>query len=245
MVVVQGKKYPLPFAGTDLVKVQARRGLGLVGPLLQVIDGKGWVAGGFARWCCSPNENPAPTADLDVFFGSDEDYFAVVEALTLMGAHATRTMPYLTQMNVERAFPGVGLPEVQLIKPFIDGVRHWGPAKEDVVRQIDLSVCRIALDGSGYATATADQQFLADETDRRVRFVRINYAPAVIRHAFKYAVKGYKITDSESIKLLESWVASKKSECQDGCETPADDRKPQRDAQHDGREDDRDANEGY
>ena len=207
MSTITEKKYKLPVLAerAELVKVQVRRGLGLVGPLLRVIEGKGWIAGGFARWCCSPNENPAPAADLDVFFGDEEGYLAVIEALGFMGAHATRTVPYLTQMNVERAFPGVGLPEIQLIRPIVNSERHWGPSKDDVVRQIDITVCRIALDGVGCATATADQRFLADESERKVCFVRINDPVSVIRHAFKYAAKGYRIQDRESMKLLNSW----------------------------------------
>lgn len=203
-----------PSVGQGLVTVPVIRGIGTVGPLLEVIEGKGWIAGGYARWCCSPEPDHeqgrhapvSPPGDLDVFFSDEPAFWETTRTLMDMGALPTRQASYLVQLTLTGVFPGLGLPEVQLVRPVVDGERHWGPTKEDVVRQIDLSVCRIALDGKGTSTATADAHFLEDEGNRRIRFERINDPPAVLRHAFKYAARGYRVTDTDTIALLESWA---------------------------------------
>lgn len=195
-----------------VVSVPALRGVEAVAPLLEVIDELGWVAGGFARWCCSPTPDRddasriAPPGDLDVFFADEDAFWEASKRLVDLGACPTRQASYFLQLSVDAAFPGLGLPEVQLIHPFVDGERRWGPTKEDVVRQIDISVCRIALDGKGKSTATADSNFLEDESRRLIRFSRIDDPPAVFRHAFKYATKGYRVSDGETITLLEAWA---------------------------------------
>lgn len=204
------KAYTLP-ARTEcaaLVTVPVRRGMGLVDPLLRIINGKGWIAGGFARWCCSLSPEPAPPTDIDVFFGSYLDVLSTSDRLRELGAKIVKEVPYFVQLDVSDAFPGFGLPAVQLIKPNqrADGTVAWGPTKEDVVRQIDLTVCRVALDGPGLSTATADPSFEDDELRKVLRFRRIKFPPAEMRHAFKYAAKGYTLSLTDATELLDDWA---------------------------------------
>lgn len=204
------KTYTLPAhaENVDLVTVPVRRGMGLVEPLLRVVNGKGWIAGGFARWCCSPSAEIALPVDIDVFFADLSDVNVTVGKLKELGAKVVKEVPYFVQLDVSAAFPGFGLPAVQLVKPNVrpDGTAAWGPTKEDIVRQIDLTVCRVALDGLGRSTATADPLFETDELAKRIRFKCIKFPPAEMRHAFKYAAKGYTLSLTDASELLENWV---------------------------------------
>lgn len=210
------KTYTLPARAEHaaFVTVPVRRGMGLVDPLLRIVNGKGWIAGGFARWCCSPSAELAPPADIDVFFATHLDVLNTSDRLLELGAKIVKEVPYFVQLDVSAAFPGFGLPAVQLIKPNqrADGTVAWGPTKEDVVRQIDLTVCRVALDGPGLSTATADPSFEDDELRKVLKFRRIKFPPAEMRHAFKYAAKGYTLSLADATELLDDWAKRDPSE---------------------------------
>lgn len=204
------KTYTLPARAEHaaLVTVPVLRGMGLVEPLLRIVNGTGWIAGGFARWCCSPSPELAAPADVDVFFAEQCDVDSTTGKLKKLGAKVVKEVPYFVQLDVSAAFPGFGLPAVQLVKPNVrsDGTVAWGPTKEDVVRQIDLTVCRVALDGPGLSTATADPLFETDELAKRLRFKCIKFPPAEMRHAFKYAAKGYMLSLTDATELLDDWA---------------------------------------
>ncbi len=198
----------LPASALDapLVTVPMLRGRGVVAPLLELLGGRGWIAGGFARWCCSPNKMTPPPGDLDVFFGDDDSFTRALADAIRLGAVITDEKSYFAQLDVSAAFPGVGLPHVQFIKPFVSGGRTWGPDKEDVVRQIDISVCRIALDGMSATTATADSTFLADESEQRIQIRLVNDPYSVTKHVIKYIRKGYAITPEEMTSIYDKWA---------------------------------------
>ncbi len=206
--LVNARVLPASAYSTPLVHVPMLRGRGMVSQLLELLDDRGWIAGGFARWCCSPHRDAAQPADLDVFFGTEEGFAGATADLLALGARATDDKPYFTQFDVSDAFAGVGLPQIQCIKPFVSGAhsRTWGPGKDDVVRQIDITVCRIALDGLSSTTATADSTFLEDEGEQRIRVRLVNDPMSVSKHIIKYLRRGYTMTPEEMTSIYDKWA---------------------------------------
>lgn len=212
-----------------LVRVNVRRGAPVLKALQPVLHGQnGWVAGGFARWCCSPHDAPTPAGDLDVFFGDEASLETVKAKLLKLGAFVTREVSYFVELDVSRVMSfrdGMSVegmsrvPSVQLIKPFpgrstsepterlrvsdVNCDRSWGPTLGHVVRQIDITVCRVGLCDA--SVGWADQDFEKDEAERVVRPVCINNPISVMVHAMKYVARGYALRSPEIVGLFEDW----------------------------------------
>lgn len=52
------------------------RGKEIVDLVFSLTGGRGFIAGGFARYCLSRNENPIVPGDIDVFCENEETYAA-------------------------------------------------------------------------------------------------------------------------------------------------------------------------
>ena len=114
-----------------------------------------------------------------------------------------RSTEWFVELDVKDVFQGYELPSIQLIRPLN---QRWGSTQSDVVQRIDLSVCRVSLNGAT-GTAIADKSFSVDESSRTIRFCHINDPARVLRHAFKYAAKGYTLSREQASVLLDDWSA--------------------------------------
>lgn len=204
--------------GGDPVKVPVRRGHGIILALNSLIrrepwsvgssafDRGGWIAGGFARWCCSPSDSPAPADDIDVFFADTGALRATQAHLERLGARVTREVSYFVELDTGDLLSPLPPKRLQLIKPFVeDGARSWGPTIRDVVRQIDITVCRVAINSVEHALA--DPAFEDDERDRIVAPVCINDPVAVMVHSLKYVAKGYSMRSPEIVSVFNNWTS--------------------------------------
>lgn len=187
----------------DLVRVPIRRHHGAIFTLHSIVGRSGWIAGGFARWCCSPAESPAPADDVDVFFGDMKDLVAAQARLVSLGCRVTRDVSYFVELDVGTML--YGPKRLQLIKPLVDGRRAWGPTAQDVVRQIDITVCRVVILDPEHALA--DPSFEEDERDRVVVPVCINDPVAVMVHSLKYVAKGYSMRSPEIVSVFNNWTS--------------------------------------
>ena len=135
----------------DWVKIPVRRGVGAVEPILRLCDRHGGrIMGGYARFACSPRDRPALAGDVDVFpvgAGDPAECFAALyRALLAEGFEPIAESKFSVSFENPGSARMVGVPDVQLIKPFREaGLRTFGPVAA-VLASFDFSVTCVALE---------------------------------------------------------------------------------------------------
>jgi hypothetical protein len=151
-----------------------------------------YIAGGYARWACSPrSDTPLPT-DIDVVCPSKEQFKAAKKTVLTDGGEKLRDTKF------SFTFSGYDSPlKIQLLKTF------HGDTLEEALSEIDFSVCRVALittyDG------IADRNFLKDERASRLRVMAIEKQSVVntFCRLLRYARKGYDISQTDITRVLK------------------------------------------
>lgn len=151
-----------------------------------------YIAGGYARWACSPrSDSPLPT-DIDVVCPSEERFAAAKKTVLADGGIALRDTEF------SFTFSGYDSPlKIQLLKTY------RGDSLEEAMSEIDFSVCRVAL--ISLHDGLADRRFLQDERASRLRVVYIQEKTVVntFCRLLRYARKGYDISQADIFKVLE------------------------------------------
>lgn len=160
-----------------------------LGTLLQTHDC--YIAGGYARWACSPRVNPAPYNDIDIVCPSQRHCDGLFAAFKVSGFKYLREGQFSYTFEAPKVISG----EIQLLKGF------WGNNVKECIDQFDLSVCRIAL--IGHDVGIADAQWEGDESALkcRVSCVVADKAENSVCRLLRYAHKGYTI-DKASVDTL-------------------------------------------
>lgn len=150
-----------------------------------------YLAGGFARWACSPHKEPIPFGDIDLAV-ANEDHFKMVDSKLKKWLDG----PINDTPNARTyKFADTTL---QLIKPFFKA-----DSLEGILDQIDFSVVRVGIKSA--TEAIADPNFKEDETNQVLRIKFLDNSLGSLQRIIKYSLKGYKIADVELIKLLDAW----------------------------------------
>lgn len=187
---------------SEFIKIPARRGTNVIGPILNILEKTGGVcAGGYARYCASPLDDPAPASDIDIFTGNQETFVKVSLAFDVLGFTKVTetTLSVVFRDQFEHSLP------IQVIKPLnVAGINTTGSSSEDIIRTFDFSVTRVCFKDA--QTLLADREFLAHETDRKLIVRAISDPLGVLSRIVKYIVKGYSIPQSELIKVLENYA---------------------------------------
>ena len=150
-----------------------------------------YIAGGYARWACSSRDDSALPKDIDVICPSDRKFNNLKNALLAGSFGQVRDGEFsitFKSPSVER--------EVQLLKPY------RGNFIENCLEDFDVSICRVALMGSG--GAIADSRYIEDESTKTLTVCTILEKTAMntLMRLFKYANKGYVVNSDEVIKVL-------------------------------------------
>lgn len=192
-------------------EIPVLRGMTMIQPLWDLIAAHGMVlAGGFARWMCSPNESPATANDIDIFAANRAKWSEFLKVLEHLGftesfeSDFALTMSYARHKGHAEYDPRLAvIPKVQLIKVNNFGPRQtWGKPHE-VISGFDFTVIRIAI--LNETTALADPRFYRDET-RRVMYLGAPQHPVVALHRLqKYARKGYYAPPFTVAQIFEEW----------------------------------------
>lgn len=173
----------------------------------------GFIAGGYARWCASPNPGLIPK-DMDIFVpseGVEDDILSALNELDYQMyfdnkstynfclpeySAAVRSMDYGVIFGEEfrNSF------KVQVIK--------WKEeldftSLEKLLDHFDFSIIRCGfLDDN---TILADPDFWKDETMKFLRIKHIHCPVGTMIRAMKYKVKGYTFEPVDIVKLMEFW----------------------------------------
>jgi hypothetical protein len=163
-----------------------------LGPLLHSLQEHDcYIAGGYARWACSPRDDSPLPEDIDIICPSERKLRALETKLSADGANKGRETEFAITFRIYPAR------DLQLLK------RFRGETIEECLDQVDFSVCRVAI--IGMDSAVADRRFLGDEQQGKLTVVNLN-TPTMPENAvfrlMRYARKGYDFTQEDVMKVI-------------------------------------------
>lgn len=177
---------------------------------LVMVEG-GYLAGGFARYYCSPLLHPARYNDIDILCLSEEQFCAISNVLQHhLGMKPERSSKLSETFSAPLSFADFvtdsihyqeKVPTVQLIRPS----RFPGSTLGEALSLFDLSVCQVAL--LSPEKALAHHQFIYDERHRLIRFVGFHHLYDAFYRVAKYATKGYKLPIAHQLEIWLAWEA--------------------------------------
>ncbi|MGD9725926.1 MAG: hypothetical protein AB7L09_03270 [Nitrospira sp.] len=175
-------------------KIRVNRIHPSIGPLIRLLqEHECYIAGGYARWACSPRENSPLPKDIDIICPTEQRYEALRASFEANHRKGLDT-------DFATTFRGPGHAsgrDVQLLKLF------RGDTIEACLDLIDFSVCRVAI--LGMDAAVADHRFLIDELHSRLTVVNLSNASMPENTIFRlmnYARKGYDFTQEDVMKAI-------------------------------------------
>lgn len=195
------------------IQIPAMRGLFEIAPLMDICDRIGGrIIGGYARYCCSTNEDPVSAGDVDIFpvGTTDEEcqrlYDSWVVALKAYGLQIKHENEVSSTWSKSESPPLNRCPTIQVIKPVKEGAIVTKGTIEEILENFDFTIVRVAMNPDRQ-TATAWASFPDDEQAKRLRILNIHCPISSLLRCMKYARKGYYMRPGESLKLFADWEA--------------------------------------
>lgn len=185
----QGKQSPW------IHEMSTKRGRKVVQPLLEIIQGKGYVAGSFAAWMATYEEHYKP-GDIDVF------------AVSLAAADDIRNelcrlweMPFSRNEMVTSHDPSPKTPDGMLAIQVVEPHPSWTTYPDDILNSFDLTLCKAVLLNRETVLAHIEAGC------PNGRFVAINSPMKAMKRMLKYHKRGVSFEDWELLKILKAWDA--------------------------------------
>lgn len=164
------------------------------------------ICGGYARYCCSQLQKPAPAGDVDLFPQADnclEGLKADLEKIGFSIKHENEVSITYAHLKKHTDPRWIVCPTIQVIKPVIQGaIVTVGPI-EEVLNNFDFTVVRVAL--LSPKLALADEDFLKDDSSWRLHLKNIHCPISSTLRCVKYSKKGYWLPTTETMKLFLDW----------------------------------------
>jgi hypothetical protein len=192
---------------THLVEGTIRRGASIVRQVFDMLDGADcFIAGGFARYACSPHRTPVAADDIDIYCITADAFGQAKHALIKAGLTLTKnTTASLSFRDTRPRWRRKLCDVVQLVKPINLGEIALFGSVETVLSGSDLSVLQVAIINP--STVLQYSSFEEDELRRQVTINSIPCPVMAIYRLCKYSEKGYHIPAAELIKIFEAWDA--------------------------------------
>ncbi len=187
----------------NYVNVPILRGFERIEKLFNLVQGFGYIAGGYCLYMCSPRKEPAEARDVDVFTKSAEAYAIIRQKLkeNLKVKHESDISITFQTKNVEE---WKDCPMINLIKPVKKNLLlTYGEKIEDVLENFDFSICKVGAISDKECLAW--WEFLEDERYGRIRILKMESPVACMIRLCKYAKKGYRIPASQIMDIFQKW----------------------------------------
>jgi len=163
------------------------------------------ICGGYVRWMASPHMNPAPAGDIDLYF-RDQDFFDLAKG---MFENEKLEIKFENEICIsfkkidDRKNQFFGTPQVQLIKPVIDGAIVATGTMKEILENFDFTIVRAGLVAPDLAMVDAD--FLHDEEKKIPRIKNIHCPISSTLRCMKYSRKGYWLPPMQCCRLFLDW----------------------------------------
>ena len=188
-----------------MLRIAPRRGVDEILGLYAAISLRGGViAGGYARYMCSPSSVPRPYTDVDIFSYNETCYEALeMHFRSSEGIQIAHTNEISTTFDVSNCPEYKQCPNINLISPKVRKTSVTVGSEVEILDSFDFTVCRAAVISPN--EVLVDDNFLADESKGEIRFHKIRSPIGALFRVIKYVEKGYKLPWDEAFKLMESW----------------------------------------
>jgi hypothetical protein len=169
------------------------------------IDNNCYIAGGYARWLASPNRDPAPYGDIDIF-GKEKFSTETLKDLLLAeieGARVAYTSDwaYRIQVPVEGSNPDSSLHTINLIRANNHAVYSTYGPPEKVVGRFDFTITMIWFDELSPVLKNGNRRLPVifhhiygwddHESDRELHLSVFKHPVHTLERIIKYCNKGY------------------------------------------------------
>lgn len=184
--------------------IRLRRGFTEIQKVFTLIQGLGFIAGGYARYCASPKGSPFPTRDLDIFpYREDYGFEELKKKFTDLGfkVHHENDVSYTFSSNHPEGYEEC--PTIQLIKPNKNGRLLTYGNPEEILSNFDFTVTRAAI--ISQSEVLVDDDFEQDELQDKLAIKNIHCPVSSLMRANKYSRKGYYLRPVEALKLFRDW----------------------------------------
>lgn len=170
-----------------------------------IIQGDGFVCGGFARLSISESSNPIPCGDIDIYCRGQAQFDAILLRMKKLGYFEQRTSE---AANTMRSSFGGSLP-IQLIKPLNQGhVLLTSENPEDILDNFDFTIARAAITQESLKDdqGIADVDFPEHDKKKLLKVKNIHCPIAQVYRIAKYIEKGYWCNIQTIIQVFEDWI---------------------------------------
>jgi len=183
--------------------IRLRRGFTEIQKVYELIQGLGFIAGGYARYVSSPRRDPVTTRDLDIFPLSKTIGFEEMKQKFLdlgFRPYHENDVSFTFNNSVE-GFEET--PTIQLIKPNDTARILTYGTPEQVLNNFDFTITRAAI--LSPTEVLVDDDFEDDELKMHLVLKNIHCPVSSLLRCCKYSEKGYFLKPVESIKLFKDW----------------------------------------
>ena len=164
-----------------------------------------FICGGYVRYMCSPSSAPVPAGDIDIYFKNQLSFSIGKPKFGSAGFEIKHendvSVSFSKTTNPDNPF--FGSPQVQLIKPILEGAIVATGTMEEILENFDFTVIRCGLMDS--KTAMVDADFMHDEEKKILRIKNIHCPISSTLRCMKYAKKGYWLPPMQCCRLFIDW----------------------------------------
>jgi len=168
-----------------------------------------YICGGYVRWMCSTQKEPAEASDIDIYCKDTETY----EKLQRLFRRKRLYIKHQNEVSLTYRRPNkpshelFGLKSLQLITPLRKGAIVANGSLTEILSNFDFSIIRIGMDyyswSNGYAWA--DNDFEKDENTKSLKLKNIHCPISSTFRCVKYMKRGYSLSTGQMVKLFVDW----------------------------------------
>lgn len=173
--------------------------------LTPLLKNNAFICGGYVRYMCSPVPKPAPAGDIDIYFKNEESFDLTKLEFGKAGFEIKHENDVSISFNVisNPDNPFFGSPQIQLIKPILEGAIVATGTMKEVIENFDFTVIRCGLINPKIAIVDAD--FVHDEEHKILRIKNIHCPISSTLRCMKYSRKGYWLPPMQCCRLFIDW----------------------------------------
>lgn len=189
----------------DYIPAKVNRCQDLVDLIFRLTEGRGFIAGGFARYVLSEAEQPVIPGDIDIFCYNDETYKAIRKNFSRVPELRRKSASEIEEKFKYCMASGFheNVYNIQLIRP-AEILNMVSTGDWDVILDnFDFTIAKGVVLPSG--EAYCHPSFFSHERDRKLVVTNIHCPISSLKRAIKYCNRGYQIESVELLKLFEDF----------------------------------------
>lgn len=182
---------------SEFLGINLARGFYPVRGLFDALEGRAYIAGGYARWAASERSEPLP-GDIDVFPLTYDDFIFITNRLGQAISPVRRSLYAVTYQTPESMIQAGAPDTIQVVRPAKDYA-----SIEEILSRFDLTICAAAI--IDQYQVLVHEYFEEDDRNRRLTLLNVTNPLYTMKRAIKYATGGFEFGFAELQKLFVAW----------------------------------------